>query len=318
MTETSPAAPVAARSPVVETLAILGLGHIGSSFAQAVRRAGAVRRIVGSPLDAAECEGIVAAGIADRMSTDPIEVVADADVVMLAAPLSAYDPICRAIGPHLKPGAIVSDVGSVKRPTLQTLQPLIPAGVHLVPGHPVAGTENSGYRAGFAELFLDRWVILTPPPSADPKAVDVIADLWRAAGSKVEFMDAGHHDRVLAVTSHLPHLIAYTIVGTASDLEASERAEVIKFSASGFRDFTRIAASDPVMWRDVFLSNKDAVLEILQRFTEDLTALQRAIRWGDGDQLHELFTRTRDIRRSVVSADPVVRRSSDGSRDDKG
>ena len=214
----------------------------------------------------------------------------------------AYGTIIEAIAPGLKPGAIVSDVGSVKQAVVRDLGPHIPEGVHLVPAHPVAGTEHSGPEAGFPELFEDRWCILTPPPGTDQKSVEAVKSFWQAAGSDVEIMDPNHHDLVMAMTSHLPHLIAYTIVGTATDLEKTLRNEVIKFSAGGFRDFTRIAASDPTMWRDVFLNNRDAVLEMLQRFSEDITALQRAIRWGEGDTLYELFSRTREVRRGVIEA----------------
>jgi cyclohexadieny/prephenate dehydrogenase len=221
---------------------------------------------------------------------------------VLATPLSAYAGIAATIAPALRRGAIVTDVGSVKQIVIREVLPLLPAGVHLVPGHPVAGTEHSGPESGFAEVFVDRWCILTPPPATDPAAVETITALWEKAGMRVVVMDPEHHDKVLAVTSHLPHLIAYTIVGTATDLEETLKSEVIKFSASGFRDFTRIAASDPVMWRDIFLNNREAVLEILQRFSEDLSALQRAIRWGEGDKLEELFTRTRAIRRSIIEA----------------
>ena len=208
----------------------------------------------------------------------------------------------KAIAPHLKPGAIVTDVGSVKELVVRDFAPLLPAGVHLVPGHPVAGTENSGPESGFAEVFQNRWCILTPVPGGDAAALDKITRLWKSGQMQVVTMDAAHHDRVLAITSHVPHLIAYTIVGTATDLEETLKSEVIKFSASGFRDFTRIAASDPVMWRDIFLNNREAVLEVLQRFNEDLTAMQRAIRWGEGDKLQERFTKTRAIRRSIVEA----------------
>jgi cyclohexadieny/prephenate dehydrogenase len=210
--------------------------------------------------------------------------------------------LAAAVGPQLAPGAIVSDVGSVKMAVIRDIGPHLPEGVHFVPAHPIAGTENSGPASGFAELFIGRWCIITPPPGTDEGAVERIAALWRAVGSDVELMEPGHHDRVLAITSHLPHLIAYTIVGTATDLESTLQQEVIKFSASGFRDFTRIASSDPVMWRDVFLNNREAVLDVLQRFSEDLTALQRAIRWGEGDQLFDLFSRTRAIRRSIIDA----------------
>jgi cyclohexadieny/prephenate dehydrogenase len=221
---------------------------------------------------------------------------------MLCTPLGAYAGIAEAMGPGLKAGAIVSDVGSVKQSVIDDVGPHLPPGVHLVPGHPIAGTEQSGPEAGFAELFQGRFCVLTPPKDADPAAVERIAALWRRAGMSVEIMNAEHHDLVLAITSHLPHLIAYTIVGTATDLEEHVKGEVIKFSAGGFRDFTRIAASDPVMWRDVFLNNREAVLEVLGRFTEDLTALQRAIRWGEGKTLETLFRRTREIRRGVIEA----------------
>ncbi|MDB5392676.1 MAG: cyclohexadienyl dehydrogenase, partial [Rhodospirillales bacterium] len=228
--------------------------------------------------------------------------VRDADLVVIAAPLSTYADIAARIGPALKPGAIVSDVGSVKGPVVRDLPALLPDHVHLVPGHPIAGTENSGPASGFETLFEGRWFILTPPPGTDEEAVRKVGDLWRGCGSLIEIMEAAHHDKVLGITSHLPHLIAYTIVGTAADLEEDAQSEVIKFSASGFRDFTRIAASDPTMWRDVFLNNREAVLEMLQRFNEDLTALQRAIRVGDGEALFNLFTRTREIRRRIIDA----------------
>jgi cyclohexadieny/prephenate dehydrogenase len=222
--------------------------------------------------------------------------------VVIATPLSAYAEIGRRIAPVLKRGAILTDVGSVKQAVVRDLLPHVPEGVHFVPGHPIAGTEHSGPEAGFAELFRGRWCILIPLPETAAEAVGEVGRMWERVGMRVVTMSADHHDKVLAVTSHLPHLIAYTIVGTATDLEDSLKSEVIEFSASGFRDFTRIAASDPVMWRDVFLNNREAVLEILQRFTEDLTALQRAIRWGEGDKLQDLFTRTRAIRRSIIEA----------------
>ena len=240
--------------------------------------------------------------LADRVTADPAAAVAGADLVVIGTPLSAYAEIGRGIGGALAPGTIVTDVGSVKAAVIRDLKPSLPAGVHLVPGHPVAGTEHSGPEAGFAELFQDRWCILTPPADADGDAVERVRRLWQRAGMRVVTMDAEHHDKVLAITSHLPHLIAYTIVGTATDLEEMLKSEVIKFSAGGFRDFTRIAASDPVMWRDIFLNNREAVLEMLQRFSEDLTALQRAIRWGEGERLEELFSRTRAIRRSIIEA----------------
>ncbi|MBC7497217.1 MAG: prephenate/arogenate dehydrogenase family protein, partial [Sphingomonadaceae bacterium] len=227
--------------------------------------------------------------------------VIDADLVILCVPVGAMGRVAGDIAADLAAGVVVSDVGSVKGQVLVELTAALP-GIAVIPAHPVAGTEKSGPDAGFASLFAGRWCIVTPPPGADPVAVERLSEFWRRLGATVEMMDAAHHDLVLAVTSHLPHLIAYSIVGTASDMETVTRSEVIKYSAGGFRDFTRIAASDPVMWRDVFLTNKDAVLEVLQRFTEDLTALQRAIRWGDGDALETLFTRTRAIRRTIVDA----------------
>jgi cyclohexadieny/prephenate dehydrogenase len=244
----------------------------------------------------------VALGLVDSMHETVAGAVEDADLVVLCVPVGANGEVAAAMGRHLKPGAIVTDVGSVKSAVIRDVGPHIPAGVHFVPGHPVAGTENSGPESGFADLFQNRWCILTPPEGADEAAVERLAVFWRACGSDVEIMDAVHHDHVLAITSHIPHLIAYNIVGTAAHLGEVTQSEVIKFSAGGFRDFTRIAASDPVMWRDVFLHNKEAVLEMLGRFTEDLTALQRAIRWGDGDMLFDLFTHTRAIRRNIIEA----------------
>jgi cyclohexadieny/prephenate dehydrogenase len=241
-------------------------------------------------------------GIADVTTHDPAAAASGADLVVIATPLSAYAEIGRQIGPVLRPGAVVTDVGSVKEVVIRDLRPHLPAGVDFVPGHPVAGTEHSGPDAGFAELFRDRWCILIPLPETAPEALAAVSRMWERAGMRVVTMSASHHDRVLAMTSHLPHLIAYTIVGTATNLEESLKSEVIEFSASGFRDFTRIAASDPVMWRDIFLNNREAVLDVLQRFSEDLTVLQRAIRWGEGDKLQDLFTRTRAIRRSIIEA----------------
>ena len=226
--------------------------------------------------------------------------------MVLGTPVGTFASLAARIGPHLAAGAILTDVGSVKGAVVSALAPHVPAGVHLIPGHPVAGTEHSGPEAGFAALFEGRWCILTPPADADPAAVERIAQLWRMAGMTVELMDAEHHDAVLAITSHLPHLIAYNIVGTVTDLEEETRQEVFKYAAAGFRDFTRIASSDPVMWRDIFLNNRGAVLEMLGRFTEDLSALQRAVRRGDGDYLETLFTRTRAIRRGVIEANPQV------------
>jgi len=289
-------------SHLFDKVAILGIGLIGSSLARAIRKAGAAKSIVTFDGNEKHRARALELGVVDAAPDSAAEAVAGADLVIYAVPMGAYAELAAIVAPHLAPGAIVSDVGSVKMAVIRDLGPHIPEGVHLVPAHPIAGTENSGPEAGFAELFQGRWAIVTPPPGTDEGAVQRVADLWRAVGSSVEIMEAGHHDRVLAITSHLPHLIAYTIVGTATDLEATLQQEVIKFSASGFRDFTRIAASDPTMWRDVFLNNREAVLDVLQRFTEDLTALQRAIRWGEGEQLFELFTRTRAIRRSIIDA----------------
>jgi cyclohexadieny/prephenate dehydrogenase len=292
----------AAASPLFRRAALIGLGLIGSSLAWAMKRGRLAGEIVGSARSAGTREAATRLGFVDRTQADPAAAVEDADLVVICTPIGAYAEIGAAIAPRLKRGAILSDVGSVKQAVIRDLGPHVPDGVHFIPGHPVAGTEQSGPEAGFAELFDGRWCILTPPPGTDPAAVQKLAELWRRCGSNVELMDAQHHDSVLAITSHLPHLIAYTIVGTATDLEEATQREVIKFSAGGFRDFTRIAASDPVMWRDIFLNNREAVLEMLGRFTEDLTALQRAIRWGEGEKLQDLFTRTRAIRRGIIDA----------------
>jgi cyclohexadieny/prephenate dehydrogenase len=285
-----------------ERVALIGIGLIGSSLAHALRRDSPATRIVAC---ARRRETLAAAerlGLADATTHDPAEAAAEADLIVIATPLSAYAEIGRQIGPVLKPGAVVTDVGSVKEIVIRDLGPSLPPGVGFVPGHPVAGTEHSGPEAGFAELFRDRWCILIPLPETAAEDLAAVGRMWERAGMRVVRMSAAHHDRVLAMTSHLPHLIAYTIVGTATNLEESLKSEVIEFSASGFRDFTRIAASDPVMWRDIFLSNREAVLDVLQRFSEDLTVLQRAIRWGEGDILQDLFTRTRAIRRSIIEA----------------
>jgi cyclohexadieny/prephenate dehydrogenase len=289
-------------APRFERVAIVGIGLIGSSLARALRRGGLAGEIVACARREETLQAVRRLAIADAATADPAEAVAGADLVVIATPVSSYAEIGRRIAPALRPGAIVTDVGSVKEAVIRDLGPLLPAGVHFVPGHPVAGTEHSGPEAGFAELFENRWCILTPPDGTDKSATRRVRDMWTSVGMRVVEMPADHHDKVLAITSHVPHLIAYTIVGTATDLEESLKSEVIKFSAGGFRDFTRIAASDPVMWRDIFLNNREAVLEMLQRLTEDLFALQRAIRWGEGDKLQELFTRTRAIRRSIIEA----------------
>ena len=285
-----------------ERIALIGVGLIGSSLARVVRREGLAGHVSACARSAATLETVARLDIADSTTTDPAEAVRGADLAVVCTPIGSYGAIARAIAPALAEGAIVSDVGSVKRAVIDALTPHLPGHVHLVPGHPLAGTEESGPEAGFDSLFEGRWFILTPPEGTDRAAVDRVAELWRRAGSMIEVMDADHHDHVLALTSHIPHLIAYTIVGTAVDLEEHLKSEVIRYSAAGFRDFTRIAGSDPVMWRDVFLNNRAAVLEMLGRFTEDLTALQRAIRVGDGRALESLFTRTREIRRGVVAA----------------
>ncbi len=290
--------------PLFERVALIGIGLIGSSLARAIKTQGIAREVVAADRNA-DYSGIGLEGdlgLDHPLSPDVAATVAGADLVVLCTPVGSFGTLAAEIAPHLKPGAIVSDVGSVKELVLREVAPRLPPGVHLVPAHPIAGTEHSGPKAGFATLFKGRWCILTPPEGTDPAAVAKVRALWEGVGSMVEVMEAAHHDRVLAITSHLPHLIAYTIVDTAVGLENSTQSEVIKFSASGFRDFTRIAASDPVMWRDIFLNNREAVLDILQRFTEDLTRLQRAIRRGEGDTLQELFTRTRRIRREVVDA----------------
>ncbi|MEX2647733.1 MAG: prephenate/arogenate dehydrogenase family protein [Alphaproteobacteria bacterium] len=285
-----------------DRVALIGIGLIGSSLARVMRRDKLAGSIVAVARSQETLDTVRALGLADEATTDPAAAAAGADLVVIATPMSTYRAIAEAIAPALKPGAIVTDVGSVKRSAIADVATLLPAGVHFVPGHPIAGTEHSGPEAGFDTLFVGRWCVLTPEPGTDAGAVERVAELWRRAGSMIEVMDAEHHDKVLGITSHLPHFIAYTIVGTVADLEQATQREVIKFAASGFRDFTRIAASDPVMWRDVFLYNREAVLEMLQRFNEDLTRLQRAIRWGDGATLEEWFTRTRAIRRGIIDA----------------
>lgn len=281
-------------------VALIGVGLIGSSIARAAKAQGAAGSIVATARSAATRKRVAELGIADQVVETNAAAVEGADLVIISIPVGACGPVAKEIAPHLKAGAIISDVGSVKGSVVRDMAPHLPKNVHFVPAHPVAGTEYSGPDAGFAELFVNRWCILTPPEGTDPKAVEKLAEFWRLIGANVETMAPDHHDLVLAVTSHLPHLIAYTIVGTADELEAVTRSEVLKFSAGGFRDFTRIAASDPTMWRDVFLANKDAVLEMLGRFNEDISSLTKAIRKGDGDALFEHFTRTRAIRKGIV------------------
>jgi cyclohexadieny/prephenate dehydrogenase len=279
---------------------LIGVGLIGSSIARAARAQGTVREIVATARSAATRQRVAELGLADQVVESSAAAVAGADLVIVCVPVGACGDVAAAIGPHLMRGATVSDVGSVKGAVVRDMASHLPEGIHFVPAHPVAGTENSGPDSGFATLFVGRWCILTPPEGSDGVAVERLAAFWRALGANVEAMPAAHHDLVLAITSHLPHLIAYTIVGTADELGEVTRSEVLKFSAGGFRDFTRIAASDPTMWRDVFLANKDAVLEMLGTFNEDLSQLTRAIRRGDGDALFAHFTRTRAIRRGIV------------------
>jgi cyclohexadieny/prephenate dehydrogenase len=305
--------------PVIfDHVALVGMGLIGSSIARAVRETGAARRITAIDGSDAVTARVRELAIADIAATD-IAAAEGADLVILCVPVGANAAVAQRLAPFLGPGAIVSDVGSVKGAVVRAVQPHLPPGVTLVPAHPVAGTEHSGPDAGFASLFDGRWCILTPPEGTNPAAIASVRAFWEAFGSKVEEMTSEHHDLVLAVTSHVPHLIAYNIVCTADDLEQVTQGEVIKFSAGGFRDFTRIAASDPTMWRDVFLHNREAVLEVLGRFQEDLFYLQRAIRWGEGDKLFDLFSRTRDIRRGIIqigqeTAEPDFGRKSPGIR----
>jgi cyclohexadieny/prephenate dehydrogenase len=288
--------------PLYDRVALIGLGLIASSMAHAIRQGGLAREIVGYARSAETRATALEIGFVDRVTETAAEAVAGADLVVLAVPVGAMGAIAAEIGSHLAPGATVTDVGSVKQAVIAAVDPFIPAGVHFIPGHPIAGTEHSGPASGFASLFQNRWWLLTPLPGSDPAAVTRLRQLLEAIGANVDEMDAPHHDLVLAVTSHTPHLIAYTMVGVADDLRRVTDSEGIKYSAAGFRDFTRIAASDPTMWRDVFLTNKEATLDILGRFTEELFALQRAIRLGDGPHLHEYFTRTRAIRRGIIEA----------------
>ena len=288
------------KDPLFGRIAIIGFGLIGSSIARAVKKHGLASRIIAIDTSAFVRARALELGLADEASA-AAEAVSGADCVICCVPVGANAALAQAIGPYLKAGTILSDVGSVKAQVLRDMTPHLPDGVHFIPGHPLAGTEHSGPDAGFAELFENRWTVLTPPEDTDPAAIARLKALWEGMGALVETMSADHHDLVLAITSHVPHLIAYNIVGTVAHLEEVTQSEVIKFSASGFRDFTRIAASDPTMWRDVFLNNKEAVLEMLGRFNEDLSALQRMIRWGDGEGLFDLFSRTRDIRKSIVA-----------------
>ena len=285
-----------------EKVAILGLGLIGSSLCHGIREKQLAKVISGHAKSVETRQVALDIRLVDTVHEQPGDAVVGADLVILCAPVGVCGKLAKAIAPQLRAGAIVTDVGSVKGAILRDCGPAIPPGVHFIPGHPIAGTEQSGPRSGFAELFVGRWCILTPPPAADAAAIQKLVAFWEMLGSMVDVMAADHHDLVLAITSHLPHLIAYNTVATAADLETVTNSEVIKYSASGFRDFTRIAASDPTMWRDVFLSNKDAVLEMLGRFTEELAVLQRAVRWGDGETLFNLFARAREVRRGIIAA----------------
>ncbi|MEZ5757548.1 MAG: prephenate/arogenate dehydrogenase family protein [Emcibacteraceae bacterium] len=285
-----------------DKIAIIGLGLIGSSIARGIKDKKLANVLSGYDINPDYQNTIKELSLVDDLCTEVGDTVKDADLIILATPVGTYSEIGKEIKSYLKEGAILSDVGSVKSAVFEMLGPNTPENVHLIPAHPVAGTEQSGPESGFSSLFHDRWAIITPPDDADQNAVEKLSKFWQGLGSNVEIMNATHHDKVLAITSHVPHLIAYNIVGTARDLEEVTKSEVIKFSAGGFRDFTRIAASNPTMWRDVFLNNKEAVLEMLGRFSEDLTALQRAIRWGDGDTLYDMFVKTRRIRRQIIDA----------------
>lgn len=288
--------------PMFDRIALIGIGLIGSSLARKIRQENLAGEIVISTRSQETLARAAELGLGDRYVSDPAEAVVDADLVIVSVPVGSSGTVAERIASSLKAGAIVTDVGSTKASVIAQMQPHMPEHVHFIPGHPLAGTEKSGPDAGFAELFENRWCILTPLEGTDEAAVERLAAFWRGCGSNIDTMDPQHHDMVLAMVSHLPHIIAYNIVGTADDLETVTKSEVIKYSASGFRDFTRLAASDPTMWRDVCLHNKDAILEMLSRFSEDLASLQRAIRWGDGDKLFEMFTRTRAVRRSIIEA----------------
>src|SRR5271168_4145431 len=287
--------------PVFKRLALLGVGLIGSSVARIARQRGDIAaEIVVNARTQKTLDRVMELGLADRVEIDPGKAVEGADCVMLCAPVGAFAGLAAAIAPHLMPGAVLTDVGSTKQSVVRDIGPLVPEGVHFVPAHPVAGTEYSGPDSGFTTLFDGRWALLTPPPGTDPDAVERVAELWRRCGSMVQIMEPAHHDRVLAIVSHLPHLIAFTICGTADDLADESRQEVLRFAASGFRHFTRIAASDPVMWRDIFLNNREALLEMLARFVEDAQAMSRAVRWGDAEYIEDKVERGRKIRRSLI------------------
>ena len=288
--------------PLFKKVALIGVGLIGSSIAHGIKDQNLAEKVSVTAQSQKTLDTVIKLGLADEATLDQKKAVSHCDLVIICAPLGSYGKIIENISSNLDPGVIISDVGSVKQSVIDDISPHISEDIHLIPAHPVAGTEHSGPNAGFAELFKDRWCIITPPPNTEQLALDKVSQFWSALGANIEIMSPNRHDMIMAMTSHLPHLIAYTIVGTASDLEKSLTNEVIKFSAGGFRDFTRIAASDPTMWRDVFLNNREAVLEMLQRFSEDITALQRSIRWGEGDKLFDLFSRTREVRRAVIDA----------------
>lgn len=292
--------------PMFDKIALVGIGLIGSSLARVIRREGLARHIAISTRSEKTLARAEELGLGNSYAQDAKNAVEGADLVIVSVPVGSSGAVAEEIAPALKPGAILTDVGSTKGSVIAQMTPHIPAGIHFIPGHPLAGTEKSGPDAGFADLFENRWCIFTPLPNTDPEALERLSEFWRRCGSNIDTMDPEHHDMVLAIVSHLPHIIAYNIVGTADDLETVVKSEVIKYSASGFRDFTRLAASDPTMWRDVCLHNRDAILEMLARFSEDLASLQRAIRWGDGDKLFDLFTRTRAIRRSIIEAGQEV------------
>ncbi len=287
--------------PLFRRLALIGVGLIGSSVARVARARGDLAgEVVANARTVATLDRVMELGLADRVERDPARAVAGADCVMLCAPVGAFAELAGVIAPYLSPGCVLTDVGSTKQSVIRDVGPLVPAGVHFVPAHPVAGTEYSGPDAGFAELFLGRWTLLVPPVGTDEEAIEKVAELWRRCGSMVERMEPGHHDKVLAIVSHLPHLLAFTICGTADDLADESRSEVLRFAASGFRDFTRIAASDPTMWRDIFLNNREALLEMLARFMEDAQAMARAVRWGDASYIEDKVERGRKIRRSLI------------------
>jgi cyclohexadieny/prephenate dehydrogenase len=289
-------------SILFDRITLIGIGLIGSSIARDIRELGLAGELVISTRSEATLKRAEELGLGDRYVASAAEAVKGADLIIVSVPVGSSGTVAEQIAPNLKAGAILTDVGSTKASVIAQMAPHVPEGVHFIPGHPLAGTEKSGPDAGFAGLFKGRWCIFTPLPETDPEALGRLRGFWDALGSRIDEMDPQHHDKVLAIVSHLPHIIAYNIVGTADDLETVTESEVIKYSASGFRDFTRLAASDPTMWRDVCLHNKDAILEMLARFSEDLASLQRAVRWGEGDKLFELFSRTRTIRRSIVEA----------------